>query len=207
MRVVVRYSGPLGTFSAESLRAAEEETGPMNATAGPGAKPDTPPPGVGEAHPSAAHPAPAPDDETARLFAFFGEIHVIAQLSGRMLEAGLPAGFHLSHFSVLDHLACHGDGATPLSLARAFQVPKTTMTHTLSGLEKAGLIRFAPHPSDGRSKRVTLTDEGRRFRDAAIARLEPELALMAARFPADAIAATADLLAGMRDYLDHRRGD
>ena len=148
---------------------------------------------------------PVTDDQTELLFSFFDEIHCIGQLSGRMLESRLPAGFLLSHFGVLDHLVSGGDGATPLALARTFQVPKTTMTHTLSGLEKAGLIRFAPHPTDGRSKCVMITDEGRRFRDDAVERLAPELALLAERFSVEAIAGARDLLTRMRDYLDQRR--
>ena len=150
---------------------------------------------------------PAPDDKTARYFSFFNEIGIISQLSGRMLEAALPTGFLVSHFAVLNHLVRRGDGSTPLALARAFQVPKTTMTHTLSGLEKAKLIRFAPHPDDGRSKCVMLTDKGRRFRGVAIERLKPELALMAERFSQDTITSAVDLLARMREYLDQRRDE
>jgi DNA-binding MarR family transcriptional regulator len=150
---------------------------------------------------------PAPDDKTALFFSFFNEIAIIAQLSGRMLEAGLPPGFLVSHFAVLNHLVRRGDGSTPLALARAFQVPKTTMTHTLSGLEKARLVRFAPHPDDGRSKCVMLTEKGRRFRDVAIERLKPEIAFMSERFSADAITDAVDLLARMREYLDRRRDE
>lgn len=150
---------------------------------------------------------PGPDDKTALYFSFFNEIAIIGQLSGRLLEDQLPDGFLVSHFGVLNHLVRRGGGSTPLALARAFQVPKTTMTHTLSGLEKAGLIRFAPNPEDGRSKCVTLTDEGRRFRDMAIEKLKPELALMAERFHPGTIANAVDLLARMRDYLDRRRDE
>ncbi len=150
---------------------------------------------------------PAPEDKTALYFSFFNEIGIIGQLSGRMLESALPAGFLVSHFAVLNHLVRRGDGSTPLALARAFQVPKTTMTHTLSGLEKARLIRFAAHPDDGRSKCVMLTEKGRRFRDVAIERLKPELALMSERFSPDTIASAVDLLARMREYLDQRRDE
>jgi DNA-binding MarR family transcriptional regulator len=103
------------------------------------------------------------------LFSFFNEVAIIGQLAGSLFERRLPAGFLVSHFAVLNHLARLGDGKTPLALARAFQVPKTTMTHTLAGLEKAGLIRFAPNPRDGRSKCAMLTEAGRVFRNEAIA--------------------------------------
>lgn len=144
---------------------------------------------------------------TALFFSFFNEIGIIAQLSGRMLEAGLPDGFLISHFAVVNRLVKRGDGATPLALARAFQVPKTTMTHTLSGLEKAELIHFAPHPKDGRSKCVMLTDKGRHFREVAITRMTPEILQMSKRFNADEITGAADLLARMRQYLDAQRDE
>ncbi|MEZ5791707.1 MAG: hypothetical protein R3D34_13310 [Nitratireductor sp.] len=70
-------------------------------------------------------------------FQFFNEIGIISQLGSAIMEALLPPGFLISHFSVLNHLTRVCDGRTPLEIARAFQVPKTTMTHTLSGLGKA----------------------------------------------------------------------
>lgn len=145
------------------------------------------------------------DDPTALFFALFNEIAIISQLSGRMLEARLPKGFLVSHFAVLNHLARLGDGRTPLAIARAFQVPKPTMTHTLAGLAEAGLVRFAANPADGRSKCVMLTDKGRRFREEAIAMLKPDLAELARRFKPDTVAAALPFLAELRAYLDKAR--
>ena len=139
------------------------------------------------------------------LFSFFNEVAIIGQLAGSLFERRLPAGFLVSHFAVLNHLARLGDGKTPLALARAFQVPKTTMTHTLAGLEKAGLIRFAPNPRDGRSKCAMLTDAGRVFRNEAIGRLGPDLRAIARDIPPDRIAAVLPLLAEMRGWLDRER--
>jgi DNA-binding MarR family transcriptional regulator len=147
-----------------------------------------------------------PDNDTAVLFSFFNEVAIIGQLAGSLFESRLPEGFLVSHFGVLNHLARLGDGRTPLDLARAFQVPKTTMTHTLAGLERAGLIRFAPNPRDGRSKRVLLTDAGRAFRDDAVARLGPDLQAIARTIPPERVAAVLPLLAEMRTWLDRERG-
>ncbi len=69
------------------------------------------------------------------IFALFNEIGIINQLAAALFESRLPPGVLVSHFSVLNHLIRVRDGATPLQLANAFQVPKTTMTHTLAGLE------------------------------------------------------------------------
>jgi DNA-binding MarR family transcriptional regulator len=142
----------------------------------------------------------------ARLyFAFFNEIAIIAQLAGSLFERRLPGGFLVSHFAVLNHLVRLGDGKTPVDLARAFQVPKTTMTHTLSGLEKAGLIAFAPNPKDGRSKRVMLTGAGRAFRDDAVAALGPDLRGMGQAIPLARLMEALPLLEEVRRYLDAER--
>ena len=140
------------------------------------------------------------------LFSFFNEVGIIAQLSGSLFERRLPEGFLMSHFVVLNHLARLGDGKTPLALARALQVPKTTMTHTLAGLGKAGLVRFAPNPKDGRSKCVMLTDAGRAFRDAAVQALGPDMERIARDIPPERIAGLLPALAELRSWLDRDRG-
>jgi DNA-binding MarR family transcriptional regulator len=147
-----------------------------------------------------------PDPDPAIYFALLNEIAIIAQLSGSLLERRLPKGFLVSHFAVLNHLSRLGDGRTPLEIARAFQVPKTTMTHTLQGLEKASLIAFAPNPKDGRSKCVMLTDAGRAFRDASVAALGPDIERIARDFPPERIAGLLPALADLRAWLDRDRG-
>ena len=104
--------------------------------------------------------------------ALFSELFMADQLARARLAKALPGDMELSHFSVLNHLMRVSDGQTPLRIARAFQVPKTTMTHTLAGLDAKGFITFRPNPRDGRSKCVWLTDAGREFRDHARTLLE-----------------------------------
>ena len=146
------------------------------------------------------------DNKTTGLyFSFFNEIGIIEQLSRVLFESKLPPGFLVSHFSVLNHLIRVQDGPTPLRLANAFQVPKTTMTHTLSVLEKHGLVEMRPNPQDGRSKCVWLTEAGRKFRDRAIAAMAPEMAVLADRFPPEFIAGLVAGLARIRDFLDRQR--
>jgi DNA-binding MarR family transcriptional regulator len=146
-----------------------------------------------------------PTTDLARLFAFFNEVGIINQLATAMFEARLPAGFVVAQFSVLNHLIRVGDGRTPLDLARAFQVPKTTMTHTLSVLERHGLVRLAPNPVDGRSKCVWITEAGRTFRETAIASLAPDVQAIAAQFPTDQILDMLPTLAALRKLMDARR--
>ena len=146
-------------------------------------------------------------DDRHHYFAFFNEIGIIAQLSRALMEARLPDGLILPHFSVINHLVRVGDGATPQKLARAFQVPNTTMTHTLSGLESRGYVEMRRNPRDGRSKCVWLTEAGRRFREEAIASLDPDLAFLAKRIEKAEIAGLAERLGEIRRILDAYRDE
>jgi DNA-binding MarR family transcriptional regulator len=121
------------------------------------------------------------------------------------MEAELPDGLLLPHFSVLNHLIRVQDGQTPLALANAFQVPKTTMTHTLAGLEKRGFIDTRPNPKDARSKCVWLTDAGRALRDHAIAALSPHIRAVLTEVPIEDARAALPFLAHLRETLDTMR--
>ncbi len=135
-------------------------------------------------------------------FVFFNEVGIIEQLGRNLLEARLPDGFLISHFSVLNHLVRVQDGQTPNALASAFQVPKTTMTHTLAVLERHDLVEMHPNPDDRRSKRVFLTDAGRGFRERAIADIGPDLEALQAAYPAERMARIVPELAEIRQFLD-----
>jgi DNA-binding MarR family transcriptional regulator len=138
-------------------------------------------------------------------FAFFTEVGILAQLSRALFEARLPVGFTVSQFTVLNHLIRVKDGRTPLELARAFQVPKTSMTHSLAVLTRHGLVETRPNARDGRSKRVWITDQGRTFRQTAVAGLLPDMTALAARFPADRVGAMLPTLAELRALMDAMR--
>ncbi len=147
-------------------------------------------------------PDPTPEET---FFAFFTEVGILAQLSRALFEARLPEGFTVSQFTVLNHLIRVKDGRTPLELARAFQVPKTSMSHSLAVLERHGLIRIAPNTHDGRSKCVWITDTGRAFRQAAVAGLAPDMTGIAARFPAHRLRETLPALGELRKIMDQMR--
>ncbi|MGB3553963.1 MAG: MarR family winged helix-turn-helix transcriptional regulator [Jannaschia sp.] len=108
------------------------------------------------------------DALTPLYFRFFNEIGIINQLATAVLESRLPDGLLAPHFTVLNHLVRVKDGRTPLEMATAFQIPKTTMTHQIRVLERHGLVGLAPNPEDGRSKRVWLTEAGRTLREGII---------------------------------------
>lgn len=146
-----------------------------------------------------------PELNTAVLFEFFNEIGIIEQLSRARLEARLPHGLIAPHFTVLNHLTRLGDGRAPIDMARAFQVPKTTLTHTLKGLEARGLIDMRPNPEDGRSKLVYLTEAGKTLRNDVIAGLGADLARIGHHVDADRLQQIVPLLREVRVFLDNDR--
>lgn len=147
------------------------------------------------------------DDTASRqaLFELFNEIGIIDQLANNIFNRCMPLGLSVAHFSVINHLTRLGDGRTPVSIARAFQVTKPTMTSTLSRLEGLGFVRIDPNPRDGRSKLVYLTDAGRRFRIDALTALGPDLANLARDLDLEAITGLLPQLRELRRYLDTNR--
>jgi DNA-binding MarR family transcriptional regulator len=141
----------------------------------------------------------------ATLFGFFNEVAILAQLSRALFEARLPHGFNLPQFAVLNHLIRVRDGQTPLALARAFQVPKTSMTHSLAVLERHGLVEVRPNERDGRSKCVFITEAGQAFRQKAIESLMPDMAAIAMAYPADRLAEVLPVLTELRQVMDRMR--
>lgn len=148
-----------------------------------------------------------PDTALSDYFRLFNEIGIIEQLSRTMFEARLPPGFVLAQFSVLNHLVRVGDGRTPIAMARAFQVPKTSITHSLAVLEREGLIEFRKNPRDGRSKLIYITERGRAFRQAAIESLAPDLLRIASAIPRDHVARLLPELEALRKFLDQDRDE
>ena len=138
-------------------------------------------------------------------FAFFNEVGILEQLSRSVLEEHLPDGLIAPHFTVLNHLVRVGEGRTPLQMARAFQVPKTSLTHTLSGLESRGLIEMRRNPDDGRSKLVYLTDAGRILRQQTIDALVPVFASLLGPKDTDRMRAALPTLTKIRQILDAAR--
>ena len=140
-------------------------------------------------------------------FMFFNETAIVNQLASTLFQKRLPDGVTIAQFSVLNHLIRVRDGQTPLQLASAFQVPKTSMTHSLMKLEDKGFITFKANPSDGRSKCVWLTDSGRAFREAAIESLNQDILRLAPQLDFEAMAAALPVLQQVRQLLDKDRDE
>jgi len=145
------------------------------------------------------------DHDPSIFFEVFNEIGILRQLSRAILEARLPHGLIAPHFTVLNHLTRVGDGRTPIDMARAFQIPKTSMTHTIKGLEAHGLVEQRPNPEDGRSKRVWLTDKGRQLRADTIAALGEDFAVLAGQFDMERLSQIKPVLTDLRVVMDAAR--
>lgn len=145
------------------------------------------------------------DEKRKLTFQFFNEIGIIQQLSSAAFTRRLPDGLHVSHFAILNHLMRLGDGKTPQAISDAFQITKGTMTHTLGALSKRKLIAIQPHPTDGRSKLVFLTDAGRSFHGDAIESLNPLIDLLSREVNLDTYAQMLPDLQAIREVLDQNR--
>lgn len=157
--------------------------------------------------PEAPRPPPSlpPDPgQVALTFGVLTEIGIIAQLASAAFEAAMP-GWTAGQFAVVQHLIRRGDGKTPLDLARAFQQPKTTMTHTLQVLEGRGLIETRPNPADGRSKLVFLRPEGRAWHAQAMPQVAATHAVLQERLAPGTLAALLPHLAHLRAVMDAMR--
>ncbi|MGX1163591.1 MarR family protein [Arthrobacter sp. SLBN-100] len=79
------------------------------------------------------------------------------------IDAVLKAhGLTFARFELLALLSFTKDGSLPMAKASArLQVHPTSVTNTVDRLERAGLVRRAAHPADGRTKLVEITPEGR----------------------------------------------
>ncbi|TNF89501.1 MAG: MarR family transcriptional regulator [Gammaproteobacteria bacterium] len=143
--------------------------------------------------------------EQAIAFEFFTEIGIIGQLGSNRMQRALPHGLNQSQFSVLNWFVRVDDQATPTRLARAFQVTPGAMTNTLAKLSSKGFVAIEPDPHSGRSKIVTLTDEGRVAREAAIAALGGDLEEFLEAFPASRLKKALPLLRQARAFLDAAR--
>jgi DNA-binding MarR family transcriptional regulator len=150
-----------------------------------------------------APPQGAPGDPL--LFRLFNEIGIIDQLASRLFERVMPGSLTLPQFVVLNHFVRLDRPSSPLRLARAFQVTKSTMTNTLQHLHRAGWVTIEPDPADARAKIVTITPAGREAREAAGAALAPWLAELSAGIEAREIEAVLPLLKRLREKLDAER--
>ena len=83
-------------------------------------------------------------------------------LLARVENALRPYDLSFSRFELLRLLAFSRNGALPITKASdRLQVHVTSVTHAIRRLESAGLVGRKPHPTDGRTTLVEITELGR----------------------------------------------
>ncbi|GAB7071960.1 MarR family transcriptional regulator [Mycobacterium hodleri] len=93
------------------------------------------------------------------------------------VEAALrPYDLSFSRYELLRLLAFSSSGALPITKASdRLQVHVTSVTHAIRRLEGDGLVERTPHPTDGRTTLVRLTELGRSTVEDATATLNDEV--------------------------------
>jgi DNA-binding MarR family transcriptional regulator len=83
-------------------------------------------------------------------------------LLARVENALRPYDLSFARYELLRLLAFSRNGALPITKASdRLQVHVTSVTHAIRRLEANGLVTRLPHPTDGRTTLVRLTDLGR----------------------------------------------
>uniref|UniRef100_UPI003D8B525E MarR family transcriptional regulator n=1 Tax=Gordonia sp. B7-2 TaxID=3420932 RepID=UPI003D8B525E len=93
------------------------------------------------------------------------------------VEASLrPYDLTFSRFELLRLLAFSRQGALPITKASdRLQVHVTSVTHAIRRLEENGLVQRVPHPTDGRTTLVQITELGRSTVEDATKTLNAEV--------------------------------
>jgi DNA-binding MarR family transcriptional regulator len=91
-------------------------------------------------------------------------------LMARLNELLDPFDITFPRYEVLMLLHFSGQGSMPVGkIGERLQVHRTSITNSLDGLERAGLVRRGPHHSDRRAVLAEITAAGRRSAEAATA--------------------------------------
>jgi DNA-binding MarR family transcriptional regulator len=94
----------------------------------------------------------------------------------RVDEVLKPYRLTFARYELLMLLHFSSRGSMPVKKAsERLQVHPTSITNAVDRLEAAGLVRRLPHPTDGRSSLIEVTDEGRRLALKATGALNSEV--------------------------------
>lgn len=124
-------------------------------------------------------------------------------LLARVENALRPYDLSFSRFELLRLLAFSRSGALPITKASdRLQVHVTSVTHAIRRLESAGLVRRLPHPTDGRTTLVEITDLGRSTVEDATVTLNTKVFARIGMSAAESAALVASI-----ETLRHSAGD
>lgn len=121
----------------------------------------------------------------------------------RVDEVLKPFRLTFARYELLMLLHFSSRGSMPVKKAsERLQVHPTSITNAVDRLEAAGLVCRLPHPTDGRSCLLELTDEGRRLALKATAALNSEVFGQPGLAPAE-----VRRLVGVLEVLRRNAGD
>lgn len=123
-------------------------------------------------------------------------------LMTRLNELLRPLELTFPRYEALMLLAFSRAGSLPLGkIGERLQVHPTSVTNTIDGLERLGLVRREPSERDRRQTLAVLTEAGAR-RARAATRLLNEARFATAPLPEGSLVALAELLAPLRADAD-----
>jgi DNA-binding MarR family transcriptional regulator len=102
----------------------------------------------------------------------FTVIHVAGMIQDRLEAALAPTGLSLAKLGALRHLAEANEPLPLGQLAEKIACVKSNVTQLVDRLEADRLVRRVPDPSDRRSVRAEITDEGRTRYEAGMQAME-----------------------------------
>jgi DNA-binding MarR family transcriptional regulator len=109
-----------------------------------------------------------PDAPLTAMMAVTSIMRVQQVLLSRLNEALEPFGLTFARYEALMLLYFSRAGSLPLGkMGDRLQVHPASVTNLVNGLERAGLVARAPHPSDRRTTLATITPTGREVAEAA----------------------------------------
>ena len=124
-------------------------------------------------------------------------------LLARVESALRPYDLTFSRYELLRLLAFSSSGALPITKASdLLQVHVTSVTHAIRRLETDGLVERVPHPTDGRTTLVRLTDLGRSTVEDATVTLNAQVFADLGISAAESAALTASI-----ETMRRRAGD
>lgn len=117
-----------------------------------------------------------------------------------------PFGLTFARYELLALLSFTRNGSLPMKKASTLlQVHPTSITNAVDRLQDAGLVRRAPHPTDGRTTLVELTADGRSLAKRSTAALNAEVFSQSGFGPEDVdqlIRILADFRRKAGDFVD-----
>lgn len=112
------------------------------------------------------------ESEAAPMAAFTAILRAQQILLHRCESVVKPFGLTFARYELLALLWFSRTGSLPMvKVSALLQVHPTSVTNAVDRLEQAGLVLRSPHPTDGRTTLVSLTEPGREVAEQSTAQL------------------------------------